>query len=269
MQLFRLITERFPHTVTFVMILASLSSTCLGQTNRFEAGISAKERGQYLTAIRSWLPLAEDGMPEAQVNLGHMYNEGLGVDVDYDEALYWYTLASESNQPEAVFNIGLLYLDGNAVEQNATTAIDYFERAESLDISAASYMIGTLQLSGDHGIPVDLEEGRERVRLAAIGGVPEAQFSYANLLLSGVGAPRKLRGILNFFFSDPAPVGDPFLSYIWGRIAQEGDLLDSDLDRLVGVTEVMLDGRKEQAEEIIEECIASALTNCPSILRVE
>mgnify|MGYP003329907790 CR=1 FL=1 len=30
-----------------------------------------------------------------------------------------------------------------------------------------------------------------------------------------------------------------------------------------------IDGRKEQAEEIIAECIASALTNCPSILRVE
>ena len=208
-------------------------------------------------------------MPEAQVNLGHMYNEGLGVDVDYEEALHWYTLASESDQPEAVFNIGLLYLDGNAVEQNAATALDYFERAEALDVSAASYMIGTLQLSGDQGIPVDLVRGRERVRLAAIGGVPEAQFSYANLLLSGVGAPRRLRGVLNYFFSSPAPAGDPYLSYIWGRIAQENDLLDSDLDRLVGVTEVMLDGRKDQAEETIAECIASALTNCPSILRVE
>lgn len=269
MQLFRFIPDRLPCTVTLALVLASFSAACLAQSNRFEAGISAKERGQYATAIRSWLPLAEDGMPEAQVNLGHMYNEGLGVDVDYEEALYWYTLASESNQPEAVFNIGLLYLDGNAVEQNAATALDYFERAESLDVPAASYMIGTLQLSGDQGIPVDLERGRERVRLAAIGGVPEAQFSYANLLLSGIGAPRRLRGVLNFFFSSPAPAGDPYLSYIWGRIAQEGDLLDSDLDRLVGVTEVMLDGRKDQAEETVAECIASALTNCPSILRVE
>ena len=87
MQLFRLLPERFSHAVTVLTILVSLSAACSGQTNRFEAGISAKERGQYLTAIRSWLPLAEDGMPEAQVNLGHMYNEGLGVDVDYEEAL--------------------------------------------------------------------------------------------------------------------------------------------------------------------------------------
>ena len=267
-------TLRIPYGRQFfimtVSVLLSVSFTNLSaQSNRFEAGISAKARGQYLTAIRSWQPLAEDGMPEAQVNLGHMYNEGLGVDVDYEEALYWYTLASESDQPEAVFNIGLLYLDGNAVEQNAATALDYFERAEALDVSAASYMIGTLQLSGEQGIPVDLEEGRERVRLAAIGGVPEAQFSYANLLLSGIGAPRRLRGVLSYFFSSSAPAGDPYLSYIWGRIAQENDLSDSDLDRLVGVTEVMLDGRKDQAEETIAECIASALTNCPSILRVE
>ena len=101
-------------------------------------------------------------MPEAQVNLGHMYNEGLGVDVDFEQALYWYTLASESDQPEAIFNLGLLYLDGNGVTQHSPTALDYFERAEELDVSAASYMLGTLQLSGEQGVPVNLERGREK-----------------------------------------------------------------------------------------------------------
>ena len=239
------------------------------QSNRFEAGISAKARGQYLTAIRSWQPLAEDGMPEAQVNLGHMYNEGLGVNVDYEQALYWYTLAAESDQPEAIFNLGLLYLDGNGVSQHSPTALDYFERAEELGVAAASYMLGTLQLSGEQGVTVNLERGRERIRQAALGGVPEAQFTFANVLLSGVGAPRKSRGILDFLFSEPVSVGDPFLSYVWGRISQENDHVDPNLERLVGVTEVMLEGRRAEAEGIITECIASGLDNCPSIARTD
>ena len=86
-----------------------------------------------------------------------MYNEGLGVNVDFEQALYWYTLASESDQPEAIFNLGLLYLDGNGVTQHSPTALDYFERAEELAVPAASYMLGTLQLSGEQGVPINLE----------------------------------------------------------------------------------------------------------------
>ena len=256
-------------TSTFAALFLISSTNLSAQSNRFEAGISAKARGQYLTAIRSWQPLAEDGMPEAQVNLGHMYNEGLGVDVDFEQALYWYTRASESDQPEAIFNLGLLYLDGNGVTQHSPTALDYFERAEELDVPAASYMLGTLQLSGEQGVPINLERGRERIRRAALGGVPEAQFTFANVLLSGVGAPRKARGILDFFFSEPVSVGDPFLSYVWGRISQENDHVDPNLERLVGVTEVMLEGRRAEAEEIITECIASGLENCPSRARTD
>lgn len=257
----------------FVISVSVLFSTALNdlsaQSNRFEAGISAKARGQYLTAIRSWQPLAEDGMAEAQVNLGHMYNEGLGVNVDFEQALYWYTLASESDQPEAIFNLGLLYLDGNGVTQHSPTAIDYFERAEELGVPDASYMLGTLQLSGEQGVPINLERGRERIRQAALGGVPEAQFTFANVLLSGVGAPRKARGILDYFFSEPVSVGDPFLSYVWGRISQENDHIDPNLERLVGVTEVMLEGRRTEAEEIVTECIASGLDNCPSRVKTD
>ena len=257
------------YTATVAALLFISSNNLSAQSNRFEAGISAKARGQYLTAIRSWQPLAEDGMPEAQVNLGHMYNEGLGVDIDYEEALYWYTLASESDQPEAIFNLGLLYLDGNGVMQNSPTALDYFERAEELGVAAASYMLGTLQLSGEQGVPVNLQRGRDRIRQAALGGVPEAQFTFANVLLSGVGAPRKARGILDYFFSEPVSIGDPFLSFVWGRIAQENGHSEPDLERLVGVTEVMLEGRRTEAEELITECIASGLENCPSRARTD
>ena len=66
----------------------------VAQSNRFEAGIAALQREQYSTAFRSWLPLAEDGMPEAQLNLGHLYQEGLGVEIDYSAAFFWYQQAA-------------------------------------------------------------------------------------------------------------------------------------------------------------------------------
>ena len=151
----------------FVVTVSVLFSTYLNelsaQSNRFEAGISAKARGQYLTAIRSWQPLAEDGMAEAQVNLGHMYS-GLGVNVDFEQALYWY-IASESDQRRQSSISGCL-LGRQWCYAAFPTSIDYFERAEELGVSDASYMLGTLQLS-ESRVPINLE-GTRTIRQAAL-----------------------------------------------------------------------------------------------------
>jgi TPR repeat protein len=41
-----------------------------------------------------WYHLAaEQGYPNAQHNIGYMYDTGEGVEQDYKEALKWYTLA--------------------------------------------------------------------------------------------------------------------------------------------------------------------------------
>ncbi len=45
----------------------------------FQAGVDAYERGDYDTALKEWRPLAEQGHAQAQLNLGIMYSQGLGV----------------------------------------------------------------------------------------------------------------------------------------------------------------------------------------------
>lgn len=47
------------------------------------------DRGDYATAHREWLPLAEEGDPLAQANLGVMYEKGAGVPQNYAEAVRW------------------------------------------------------------------------------------------------------------------------------------------------------------------------------------
>lgn len=57
--------------------------------------MAAFNRGDYSTALRRWTPLAEQGIANAQNNLGVMYNAGRGVPQDYAEAVRWYRLAAE------------------------------------------------------------------------------------------------------------------------------------------------------------------------------
>jgi len=51
--------------------------------------LAAHQRGDYATALKSFRPLAEQGVAEAQFGLGFMYGEGLGVSQDYAEAMKW------------------------------------------------------------------------------------------------------------------------------------------------------------------------------------
>ena len=52
-------------------------------------------RGEYTTAMRLFRPLANQGNAAAQTNLGLMYGTGLGVPMDYVEAMKWYRLAAD------------------------------------------------------------------------------------------------------------------------------------------------------------------------------
>ena len=60
-------------------------------------------RKDYATALRLWLPLAEQGDAQAQSNLGSLYYGGRGVPQDYAKAMKWYRKAAEQGNAKASF----------------------------------------------------------------------------------------------------------------------------------------------------------------------
>ncbi len=60
----------------------------------YDAGKEALKRGDYATALREWLPLAEQGHAQAQHQLGYMYLRGRGVARDDIQAHMWWSLAA-------------------------------------------------------------------------------------------------------------------------------------------------------------------------------
>src|SRR5580692_11794527 len=72
----------------------------------FEDGVNAAERGDYVTAIQLWRPLADQGNAFAQFNLGNMYRNGQGVRQDYAAAVSWYRKAADQGYIPAQFNLG-------------------------------------------------------------------------------------------------------------------------------------------------------------------
>ena len=93
-------------------LLAALAvSFCLAApvlAGPFEDGRAAYNRGDYATALRLWLPLAEQGDAIVQLNLGLLYYWGHGVlqdsVQDYVEAHKWFNLAAAQGNLSAAGN---------------------------------------------------------------------------------------------------------------------------------------------------------------------
>ncbi len=95
----------------------------------FQAGFDAYNRGDYATAYREWLALAEQGDAKAQFNIGALYDFGMGVPKDYAVAVQWYRLAAAQGDVEAQFNLALSYQNGEGVSQDYVQAYAWFNIA--------------------------------------------------------------------------------------------------------------------------------------------
>ena len=72
--------------------------------SQFDQGVAAYGRADYATAYRLWRPLADQGLANAQYNLGLMYANGQGVAQDYVQAHNWFNLGAVSGHASAVKN---------------------------------------------------------------------------------------------------------------------------------------------------------------------
>jgi hypothetical protein len=98
----------------------------------YEDGVAAANRGDYATAYRLWRPLADEGNdPDAQNQIGVMYDSGQGVSQNYAEAMKWYRLAADQGNPNAQNNLGHMYRNGEGAPQDYVQAHMWFNLAAS------------------------------------------------------------------------------------------------------------------------------------------
>jgi uncharacterized caspase-like protein/predicted nucleic acid-binding Zn-ribbon protein len=103
------------------------------------------DRADYTTALKVWLPLANDGDAEAQNAVGEIYEKGLGVAPQYDLAAQWYAKAAAQNFNRAQLNLGALYEKGLGVPRDPAKALELFRRASGLDAAGVAYVPASVQ----------------------------------------------------------------------------------------------------------------------------
>lgn len=94
-----------------------------------EDGHTAFDAQRYEDALRLWQPLAEQGDPDAQYNLGLLYMNGLGVEKDERTALLWFTRAGQQGLADAQYNAGVMFYAGKGVYPSQKTAVEWWKLA--------------------------------------------------------------------------------------------------------------------------------------------
>ena len=132
----------------------------------FDEAVAAYTRGDYATAVREWLPLAQQGNANAQHNLGVMYDTGKGVPQDYAQALTWYRRAADQGHAKAQYNVGVMYHKGQGVPQNYSQAVQWYRKAVEQGEGDAQNNLGTMYHNGE-GVPQDYQQAYFWDNLAA------------------------------------------------------------------------------------------------------
>ena len=138
----------------FVLFLALSAPAAAAD---FEAGWEAYEHGDYATALKEWLPLAERGHVTAQSNLGIMYSQGQGVPQNDAEAVKWLRLAAQQGDDTAQYNLGVRYFEGRGVPQDYTEAVKLYRLAAEHGLDSAQTNLGNMYRYG-RGVPQDYTE---------------------------------------------------------------------------------------------------------------
>jgi TPR repeat protein len=138
-------------------IVGLLIAAAAAARGDFSAGWDALDRRDYAAAYVEFKTLAEQGDPDAQVNLGNLHMRGLGVAQDYAQAFDWYRRAADQNNAVAESKLGILHYYGLGTVKDSTEAAKWFRKAAEQGESSAQTVLGTLYAEGD-GVSRNLVE---------------------------------------------------------------------------------------------------------------
>jgi hypothetical protein len=93
---------------------------------------TAYDRADYKSALRVWMDAATAGDADAMVNVGEIYERGIGGAPNYEAAVIWYQKAADKGLSRGLFDLGTLYEQGLGVEKDSLKALNLYRQAWGL-----------------------------------------------------------------------------------------------------------------------------------------
>lgn len=148
-------------------------------------------------ASRLFLLEAESGNALAMHDLGRMFADGLGREINPTVAHEWYEKAlsafldveAEKHKPYLQYRIGKMYAAGLGTPQDYAQAASWFQEAVDKNYKYAQYSLAGLYYRGQ-GVGQDYETAFELYRRSADQGNPYADYELAKMFRDGIGTQK-------------------------------------------------------------------------------
>ncbi|MFZ5944273.1 MAG: MobP3 family relaxase [Bacillota bacterium] len=198
--------------------------------------------------LRLFLEEAESGNALAMHDLGRMYADGLGVDMDAETAFAWYEKAlsafmdieADKKSRYVEYRIGKMHAAGLGTEQDYVEAAGWFEMAASRNHKYAQYSLAGLYYRGQ-GVEQNFETAFRLYSKSAAQRVPYAYYELVKMYRDGIGTEKNAEeSKLNF---EKAFYGykrleeqshDDKLQYRLGQMLYTGTGTEKDVEAAIG-----------------------------------
>lgn len=153
---------------------------------------NATEKALAALESKETLREAYQGYFVAQYRAGMLYQQGIAVKKDVQEAIKWYQLSAGQNYSNAEYALGMLAFTGNGMKQDYKVALDWFTKAafkgnvNAQLFLARLYEFGYGEPNSENYIEKNLKLAKIMYGLAAANNNAEAQYNLAQLYISGL-----------------------------------------------------------------------------------
>ena len=138
-----------------------------------ESADALYEKKQYAEAFKIYQSLSGKN-PQAQYQLGRMYQIGEGIEQNIEESFKWYEKAAEQGHVEAQYQLGSMYQGREGIKQDFQEAFKWYKKAAEQGHVKAQLWLGHLYGFGS-GIKQDSQEAFKWHKKAAEQGDADAQ----------------------------------------------------------------------------------------------
>lgn len=166
--------------LSLLIVFAALSAPISAQAQSVEEGVAMRIEGRHDRSFRVFEHLAQEGVAEAQLELGRHYFMGWGVERDNDEAFHWFSLAADQGNADAQYEVAYAYWDGIGVAQNQQEGLRRFRLLGEQGHINAQAALGDFYRDGK-GVEVNPEEAIRWYSLAAAQGDDWARQNLTSL----------------------------------------------------------------------------------------
>lgn len=220
----------------------------------YQSARNESKNGDAVKAFEMFKQIYDLGDVRGAEQIASAYENGIGIEQNYEKALEWYTIAVEMGSGYACTQLGILYRDGKGVEQNYEKAIAFFEQATVNDPTERKgpRYAGDMYENGI-GTNLDLKKAAYYYDIAASRGDITGATAIARMYEDGRGVTKDYKKAVSYYKlaaeQDNNQAAEAM--YALGRMYEAGIGVNKDFETAISWYQVAAEHKSSEAEKAL------------------